>query len=72
MKRITALLLSAVLLCSLFAGCGKEEVGEDAYVPTGDALLMEGQDPEEYLGVEEKVQEFIRINNLILETDYYR
>ena len=58
MKRIIALVLSVIMLCSLFTGCAKPEAEEEAYVPTGDALLKDGQDQEEYLGVEEKVQEF--------------
>ena len=39
----------------LFSGCGEEE----AYVPTGDALVMEGQDPDS-IGPQEEVviQEF--------------
>ena len=43
MKRITALLLIFSLLACLLAGCGSEK----AYVPTGDALLMEGEEPTE-------------------------
>ncbi len=42
MKRFLAIFLTAALLLSM-TGCGSEK--ED-YVPTGDALLMEGQDPE--------------------------
>ena len=57
MKRITAIALCAVLMCSLFSGCGGTDEKE-AYVPTGDALLMEGDDPVAYLGEEERVQEF--------------
>lgn len=47
MKRITALLLIFGLFCGLLSGCGQEE---KAYVPTGDALFMEGDDLEAYLG----------------------
>ena len=32
-------------LVGILGGCG----GDDAYVPTGDALVMEGQDPEDIL-----------------------
>lgn len=56
MKRITALLLVLTLLCGLLAGCGKPE--EEAYIPTGNALVMEGDDPNDYILHEEKVQEF--------------
>ncbi len=61
MKKLTALLLIAAMLCGTFAGCGSKE--EEAYVPTGDALLMEGQDPEEYLGREEEEQELVLAYN---------
>ena len=47
MKKCTAIVLLFALFCGLFSGCAGKE--EEAYVPTGDALLMEGQDPEEYL-----------------------
>lgn len=56
MKRITAFVMALVIFCGLFSGCGKEEA--EAYVPTGGALLMEGDDPEDYLGKEEPPQEF--------------
>lgn len=55
MKKITALLLIPMLLCGLLSGCAGEE---DAYVPTGDALYIEGQDLEDYLAEEEEPQEF--------------
>ena len=38
LKKWISLLLTAVLLLTLFSGCGKEK---DAYVPTGNALVME-------------------------------
>ena len=37
MKRLLSLLLLVCLLCSIFAGCGNDDV----YVPTGDALEFE-------------------------------
>ena len=55
MKRIIAFVLVIASLCSLFSGCGKKE--EEAYVPTGDALVMEGDDPNDYILKEEKIQE---------------
>ena len=42
MKKITALLLVMLMLAS-FAGC--DVPSDEAYVPTGNALVMEGQDP---------------------------
>ena len=54
MKRLTAFLLIPVLACSLFSGCAK---GKKPYIPTGDALYEDGQDLEEYLAKEEKIQE---------------
>ena len=54
MKRILALLLTMALVLGLFSGCGTEE--EQAYVPTGDAILLEGQDPEDLLREEEEEQ----------------
>ena len=47
MKKWIALLLAAVMVCGLFSGCGSD--GEKAYVPTGDAILLEGQDPEDLI-----------------------
>lgn len=44
MKKITALLLCLTLALGLFSGCG--EVSDEPHVPTGDALVMEGQDPD--------------------------
>ena len=46
MKRYLALMLALCLVLTLLPGCGKAD-DEDAYIPTGDALLMEGQDPED-------------------------
>lgn len=43
MKRILSLLLCALLATGLLGGCVVEN--EEAYVPTGNALVMEGQDP---------------------------
>ena len=44
MKKITALLLVLTLALGLFAGC--DDASDEPYVPTGDALVMEGQDPD--------------------------
>lgn len=44
MKKKIALLLALTLLCGCFAGC--DTGSDEPYVPTGDALVMEGQDPD--------------------------
>lgn len=57
MKRVIALLLTAVMVVGLLGGCVIEE--ETAYVPTGDALVLEGQDPDSVNPtVEAEPQEF--------------
>ncbi len=52
--------LSALLVCSMLlptlTGCRKA-IDNSAYVPTGDAILMEGQEPEDILPEEEDTQE---------------
>ena len=73
MKRIFALVLVLTLVASLFAGCGSDD---KAYVPTGDALLMEGEDPPEEVDPNAKPQEFSlayypeRDLNPLTSTDY--
>ena len=51
MKKLTALFLALCLVLGCFSGCTKQE--EEAYVPTGDAILLEGQDPEDLITEEE-------------------
>lgn len=53
MKRLTALLLAFSLLLGL---CGCASKNTEEYVPTGDALLMEGQDPEELMPEDDEEQ----------------
>ena len=55
MKKRTAWLLIVALALSL-AGCGRK-IDNSAYVATGDAILMEGQDPEDIMPEEEDTQE---------------
>ncbi len=43
MKRYIAILLCLALTAALFSGCGTDSA--EAYVPTGSALIMEGEDP---------------------------
>lgn len=59
MKRIFCLFLAVVMVCGLFSGCGRS-LDNSGYVPTGDALLMEDQDPEDILQ-EEDTQELTLI-----------
>ena len=56
MKRIIALLLAAVTVLGLFSGCGRE-IDNSGYIPTGDAILLEGQEPEDIMSEEEDTQE---------------
>ncbi len=55
MKKYTALLLLLALTVSLF-GCGRT-IDNSGYVATGDAILMEGQEPEDIMPEEEDTQE---------------
>ena len=48
MKKTVALLLCMAMILGLLSGCGKKN-DNSAYVPTGDALVMEGQDPEDFM-----------------------
>ena len=54
MKRFAALALTAALLTGLFCGCSREE---EPYVPTGDAILLEGMEPEDLMQEEEVIDE---------------
>ena len=56
MKKILALLLAAVTVLSLFSGCANK-IDNSGYIPTGNAILMEGQEPEDILPEEEDTQE---------------
>ena len=56
MKKRLSLLLACSLLLGLLSGCGRE-IDNSGYVPTGNAILMEGQDPEDIMPEEEDTQE---------------
>ncbi len=56
MKRAFSLILLPVMVLSLFTGCANK-IDNSAYVATGDAILMEGQNPEDILPPEENTQE---------------
>ena len=44
MKKSLSLFLILAMLLGLFSGCANQ-TDNSAYVPTGDAIVMEGQDP---------------------------
>ena len=46
MKKGISVLLALILCLGCFTGC-VGSIDNSAYVPTGDALLMEGEDPAE-------------------------
>lgn len=52
MKRSVSLFLILAMLCSLLTGCSSG--GE--YIPTGDAMLMEGEEPEDLSLQDEELQ----------------
>ncbi len=56
MKKILSLLLCLGLMAGAMSGCTKK-IDNSAYVPTGNAILMEGQEPEDILPPEEDTQE---------------
>ena len=53
MKKTISLCLCLAMLLSMLAGCANK-TDNSAYVPTGDAILLEGQDPEDILPEEEE------------------
>lgn len=54
MKKILAMLLTLALTLGLLAGCGSKS--GDAYVPTGDALLGEDEEPADLRYEDEELQ----------------
>lgn len=56
MKRFVCLLLALGLMLPVFSGCSKK-IDNSGYVATGDAILMEGQNPEDIMPEEEDHQE---------------
>ena len=63
MKRILCLMLCLSMAAGILSGCANK-TDNSAYVPTGDAILLEGQEPEDIMPEEEEDQ------NLYLA--YYR
>lgn len=62
MKQKMCFLLSLLLCLSTMAGCGRT-IDNSGYVPTGSALVMEGQDPAEVMPTEEDTQELVLAYN---------
>ncbi|MBQ3192586.1 MAG: hypothetical protein IJO21_05415 [Oscillospiraceae bacterium] len=56
MKKCISLLLALSMLLGLLSGCGKD-YDNSGYIPTGDAILMEDQEPEDILEEELEEQE---------------
>lgn len=56
MKKPISILLVLSLIAALFSGCGRA-IDNSGYIPTGDAILMEGQEPEDIMPEEEEAQE---------------
>ena len=54
MKRFLSLLLALTMLAGLLPGCADHS--DEVYVPTGDALLMEGEEPEDLSLQDEELQ----------------
>ena len=58
MKKRIALLLAVATVLGLFSGCGRE-IDNSGYIATGDAILMDGQDPEDIMPEKEDNQELV-------------
>ena len=75
MKRAISLLLVLAAVLGCFSGCGRS-TDNTGYEPTGDAILKEGQNPEDILSEEEDTQELTlayypdRSLNPIFGSDY--
>ena len=55
MSKPISLLLALTLVLGMFSGCANQ-TDNSAYVPTGDAILLEGQEPEDIMPEEEEEQ----------------
>ncbi len=56
MKQKISILLLLAMVVQLFSGCGRS-IDNSAYEPTGNAIVLEGQEPEDVLIEEEEKQE---------------
>ena len=62
MKKTIAFLLAAALTAGCFTGCAAKD-DEEPYVPTGNAIVLEGQEPDDFLPDEEEIQEVTLVYN---------
>ena len=75
MKKLTAMLLVLAMALTAFSGCSNA-IDNSGYVPTGDAILLEGMEPEDLMVEEEPDQELTlayypnRSLNPIFGSDY--
>ena len=56
MRKLAAILLCLTLLAGSFTGCTRK-IDNSGYIATGNAILMEGQEPEDIMPPEEDTQE---------------
>ncbi len=56
MKRFLAIILAVLLFGNLCSGCTRK-IDNSGYVPTGNAIVLDGQDPDDFLDEEEDTQE---------------
>ena len=57
MKRTVCLLLAMALLAALLPGCSRN-IDNSGYTPTGNAILMEGEEPTEAEEEEDRLGPF--------------
>lgn len=75
MKKLISMLLILAMLAGILSGC-TNAIDNSGYVPTGNAILMEGQDPDDLLEEEEDDQELTlayypdRYLNPLIGSDY--
>ena len=53
MKKQLCLMMAVILVLSCFTGCGRS-IDNSGYAPTGDAILLDGQEPEDIEPEEEE------------------
>ena len=58
MKKQLCLMMAVILVLSCFTGCGRS-IDNSGYAPTGDAILLDGQEPEDIEPEEEEEQKLV-------------